>query len=628
VLVQGGRPIAFEGKRLIEAEQKYTTGEQELLAVVHALQLWRCYLDGVEFTVVTDHSPNTFFQTQAVLSPRQARWAEKLSRFSFHWEYRAGRSNVADPLSRHPLVVAHMMLCALENGVDGGLMTDSDIVAEILAGYANDPWFAEEANITKEGLRLESGAYFKGTALVVPNIAAVRAVILQELHDSNYAGHVGIHRTIYNVKRIYWWPDMGRHIREYVQGCDVCQRNKNLQRQPAGKLVPLPIPTEAWEVVSMDRITHLPKTEKGHTAIFVVVDKFTKMCHLAPCKDTDDAEATAVLFKDNCFRFHGWPSKVISDRGPEFTNKFAAVLMKALGTEHCKSTSYHPQSNGQTERMNRVLEDMLRHFVNPRQDNWDTLLPVLEFAINNSFQESIQDTPFFLNYGRHPRVPSDIRLPEENPTAHKYLQDMDQAMQNARKCMEAAQQRQKRYADEHRSDLSFKVDDEVLLSSEHIPLHAVGTRKLLMKWMGPFTVVKVINEVAYQIQLPMGWRIHDVFHVSLLKPYYSNGKHPPPPPALLVDGEEEFEVEEILSHEPRSKTKGDNKVKLLIKWKGFGHENNTWEPFKNMQNAPVSLREYWDRVAVQAAQPTTGNGSRVAPSGRRMVPVRRNLRKR
>ena len=106
--------------------------------MVHALQLWRCYLDGVEFTVVTDHSPNTFFQPQAVLSPRQARWAEKLSRFSLHWEYRAGRSNAADPLSRHPLIVAHMMLCALEHGVHEDLMTDSRIVADILAGYAND----------------------------------------------------------------------------------------------------------------------------------------------------------------------------------------------------------------------------------------------------------------------------------------------------------------------------------------------------------------------------------------------------------------------------------------------------------------------------------------------------------
>ena len=106
---------------------------------------------------------------------------------------------------------------------------------------------------------------------------------------------------------------------------------------------------------------------------------------------------------------------------------------------------------------------------------------------------------------------ADIRLPEENPTAHKYLQDMDKAMQNARKCMEAAQQRQKRYADEHRSDLSFKVDDKVLLSTEHIPLRAVGTRQLLMKWVGPFTVVKVINEVAYKVKLPDGLWIHKHF---------------------------------------------------------------------------------------------------------------------
>lgn len=116
----------------------------------------------------------------------------------------------------------------------------------------------------------------------------------------------------------------------------------------------------------MNGITHLLKTGQRLTAI-CVVDQLTKMCHLAPCKDIDNAEATALLFKDKCFRFHGWSSKVIRDRGLEFTNMFAAALMKALGIEHCKSTSYHPQSNGQTERMNRVLEDMLRHFVNPRK---------------------------------------------------------------------------------------------------------------------------------------------------------------------------------------------------------------------------------------------------------------------
>ena len=127
--------------------------------------------------------------------------------------------------------------------------------------------------------------------------------------------------------------------------------------------MPLHVPVAAWECVT---ITHLPKTAKGHTSIFVAVDKLTKMVRLAPGHDIDNAEATADLFKDTVFRSHGMPSTIVSDRGPEFTNKFAAALCKALGTDHCKSTSYHPQSNGHTERMNKVVEDMLRHFVNPR----------------------------------------------------------------------------------------------------------------------------------------------------------------------------------------------------------------------------------------------------------------------
>ena len=113
VLIQEGRPIAFEGERLSPAEQNYGVGKQELLAVIHSLELWRCYLDGVEFTVVTDHSPNTFFTTKTLLSPRRTRWAERLSRFQFSWEYRPGRINVADPLSRHPTFVAHTVLASL-----------------------------------------------------------------------------------------------------------------------------------------------------------------------------------------------------------------------------------------------------------------------------------------------------------------------------------------------------------------------------------------------------------------------------------------------------------------------------------------------------------------------------------
>ena len=301
VLLQNGRPIAFEGKRMSPAEQNYGVGEQELLAVIHALELWRCYLDGVEFTVVTDHSPNTFFATKTLLSPRQARWAERLSRFSFMWEYRPGRVNVADLLSRHPTFTANSIFLAVTadsaqqfllaaaaamadtsslsavTDADRNAATDADIAAEnaaaanadqemlsqILQGYSQDPWFSSVRNTAT--LDLYHGLYYKDDALVVPDIPDLKRTILQELHDANYSGHVGYQRTIHNVQRMYWWPGMYSQIREYVKGCLICQQDKHLLRQPAGKLVPLPTPAHAWEHITMDRIVGLPKTKKGHT---------------------------------------------------------------------------------------------------------------------------------------------------------------------------------------------------------------------------------------------------------------------------------------------------------------------------------------------------------------------------
>ncbi len=268
VLLQDGRPIAFEGKRMSPAEQNYSVGEQELLAVILALELWRCYLDGVKFTVVTDHSPNTFFATQTLMSPRQARWAEKLSRFSFMWEYRPGRVNVADPLSRHPTFTANSIFLAVTadsaqhalltaaaamantfslsavtdadrgaaTDADRGAATDADIAAEnaaaasadqemlsqILQGYSQDPWFSSVRNTA--ALDLYQGLYYKDDALVVPHMPDLKRTILQELHDANYSGHVGYQRTIHNVQRMYWWPGMYSEICEYVKGCLICSK--------------------------------------------------------------------------------------------------------------------------------------------------------------------------------------------------------------------------------------------------------------------------------------------------------------------------------------------------------------------------------------------------------------------
>ena len=344
VLLQDGRPLAFEGKRLTSAEQNYDVGEQEMLAVVHALELWRCYLDGTEFTVVTDHSPNTFFANKKLLSPRQRRWAERLSPFKFVWEYRPGRTNVADPISRHPTFFAESStVAAVLNAVCTDLpvnlaaivasvsavstrakparakvaqdtaetplppandnaeaenavaeQQDLDMLSEIIQGYHTDPWFSNEHN--RADLELYNGLYYKGDALVIPDVQKLKVAILKELHDANYSGHVGYHRTQHNVQRHYWWPGMTVDIRTYVQGCQVCQRDKASHKHPAGKLMPLEIPKEQWDCATMDRIVQLPKTKRGNTAILFIVDKLTKMTHFAPLTTNATAADVAQAF--------------------------------------------------------------------------------------------------------------------------------------------------------------------------------------------------------------------------------------------------------------------------------------------------------------------------------------------
>ena len=319
-----------------------------------------------------------------------------------------------------------------------------------------------------------------------------------------------------------------------------------------------------------------------------------------------------------------------TDRGSEFVNKFSAALCKLVGTVHSRSTAYHPQSDGQTERMNRVLEDMLRHYVNPKQDNWDDLLPAAEFAVNNAFQESIQDTPFYLNHGRHPRLPSDLALglkPKKNPAAYDFIGNIQKALTRARFCLQAAQQRQKHGK---RVDLHFKVGDSVYLSSEHIILKAVGARKLLPRWLGPFNILEKVTTVNYTLDIPAHYRIHPTFHVSMLRPAYDNGSGEGRPPLIMIDGEKEFELQTILQHRPLNKTNGDSGISYLVKWKGYGPVYNSWEPERLLkQRAPETLQDFWNEVSPALQAIGTGLAPNQTPSatrGRGRAPGQRSNR--
>ena len=402
-----------------------------------------------------------------------------------------------------------------------------------------------------------------GAAVTVPAVSTVRRDIIRELHDSPYVGHFGIHRTHTLISRYFWWPKMTDDITAYVKGCVVCQRSKRAPDPKAGKLMPLPVPEGIWEDISMVFVGPLPMTARNCDAVLVVVDRLSKMAHFLPCRFDMTGPQVAELFVNRVWVLHGLPSPVVTDRGPDFLNKWNAALLNIIGTKHHKSSAYHPESGGQTERTNRVLGEMLRHYVSQQYDDWDLYLPMVEFAHNNAHSSATCSTPFFICYGKHPNTPMDLvvdrtdeearKLREGFPSAAEFLERRTAIVKQARMAMKSARQRMMAQTDGKCRDLKFKVGDQVSLKTSHLGTATLPSKKLFPKWMGPFTVQQVINDVAYMRQLPKTWRAHNVFHVSLLKPFIDDGEPVAPMPFNLIGGSDnQFEVKRVVDFRPKT----------------------------------------------------------------------------
>ncbi|NCU37062.1 hypothetical protein EOM75_13760, partial [Candidatus Falkowbacteria bacterium] len=623
VLFQDGHPIAYTSRKFTGAERNYTTGEQELLGVITALKEWRCYLEGSDCTLVTDHNPLTYLQEQTTLSRRQARWMEFLARFNYVWLYRPGRINVADPISRNPALTADEVRAvvaavtrgqarAAQQGAESageagggegsgaaperGGSGDLSLTERICTAYGFDPIFSDEgfvSNFTKG----PEGLWFINGKVVVPCDDDLRRTIMYAYHDAPSAGHLGIHKTTEKVMRDFWWPTVRRDVEHYVRMCDLCQRNKPTNQRPGGLLQPLRVPGRRWESVTVDFIVHLPRTYNGYDAITVFVDRLTKMVHFTPCTTDISARDFAHLFLHNVVRLHGVPREVISDRGSVFTSHFWQEVCKLMRTKHKMSTSFHPETDGLTERQNRVLEEMLRHYVSPVQDDWHEYLACAEFAVNNSWCESTGNTPFYLNYGQHPLSPVTAELDVRVPDAGDHAKRIEEAVALAKRKLADARNRMKQYADKKRRDISFQVGQQVLISTVNISLKNPGTKKLLPKWMGPFPVTKLVGPVAVQVELPATLhRLHNVFHVSLVKPYRCDGTVQPPPPLDWMEGEPLYEVERLLAHRDRKVGPRRTRREYLVQWRGYSAEHNTWEPESNLLTCEELITEYQRQV--------------------------------
>lgn len=323
-------------------------------------------------------------------------------------------------------------------------------------------------------------------------------------------------------------------------------RSKTSTIKPYGLLQPLQLPTRKWGSISMDFIVALPLTQNKNDSILVVVDRFTKMIKLLPCKTTITSMQLAQLLYKEIICEYGLPDEIISDRGSTFMSDFIQDLWSLLRTKHRPSTAYRPQTDGQTERMNRMLHEYMRCYVGSQHTNWETLLPSAQFAHNNSYLKSIGTTPFHLMYGYHPRTPVTVNLPSKVKTAKTMADEMAKSVRKAKLLLSAAQHRMKSSYDKKHSHKTFNRGDLVMLSTKNLKFH--GFTKFLPKFVGPFKVIRTFGTNAYELAIPTGWRIHNVFNIALLKAYKPRDglvdlSHSPQIPELLDDYVIDFLVE-------------------------------------------------------------------------------------
>jgi hypothetical protein len=339
----------------------------------------------------------------------------------------------------------------------------------------------------------------------------------------------------------------------------------------------------------MDFIVKLPASQ-GFDSILVFVCRRTKQAMFVPCNETIDSARTADLFLRNVFRFHGLPDEVISDRGPQFKAKFWKAIMKTLGIKINLSSAYHPESDGQTERVNQCLEQYLRCYIDYQQDNWVELLPYAEFSYNNSCHASTNLSPFYANYGFHPSVDHLQHQQSSNsPAVNAQLERIKEAQDYLQLSLEKANTNSQRHANQKRQDHHFKIGDNVwLLRNEISTLRP--SQKLDHRKLGPFSIIEKINEVTFRLQLPDTMKIHNVFHVSRLE-YHQQSTIPnreiPPPPPIHIQDMEEWEVENILDAKFFGKT-----LKFLVKWRGYPTNENTWEPEDHLVNSQLLVDEF------------------------------------
>jgi hypothetical protein len=593
----GERVVAYYSRKLTPTERNYEVHERELLAVVEATKAWRHYLYGRPFRLLTDNWANKHIQSQPRLDPRRmAKMMMKLQGYDFQIEHIPGEKNVvADLLSRRADYAINTVCVRPDETFQRKLReaaeADEEYQVWVKAARVGRPEYALDDGVLYHVKRSEeAGATHDLRRLYVPK-GELRTQVLQEAHDTAVAGHQGRDKTLAKIRELYFWPRMATDVEEYVTTCPTCQKTKSTNQKPIGQLHPLPVPRNKWQYVSLDLVTGLPHSKGGYDTIVVFVDMLTKMIHIAPTTKDVTGEGVARLFFDTVFKHHGMPEVLVSDRDPRFTGAFWQGLFKLMGTRFNMSTARHPQTDGQTERANRTILEMLRAFVTPYQDDWDQHLTAVEFAYNNSQHAGTKFSPFQLN-GQLPRLPLHLasgKEIKEDTEPSEFARQLADDLAKAAANLTAAKERSARDFNTRRRQHQFSVGDRVLLKQEFtegLP-GAVAlpgtTNKLGNRQWGPFTIKRLVGEGSVELDLPEQWTRHPVVNESFLVPYKDGSDRFPerevtPPEPETVEGEEHYEVEAFRDHRFR-----DQRLWYLVKWRGYAETANSWQRVETLR---------------------------------------------
>ncbi|KAI5954409.1 hypothetical protein KGF54_002184 [Candida jiufengensis] len=569
--------VAYYSKSISKFEMNYPVREKELLAIIKVLVRYRHFLLGHHIIIKTDHQSLSYLlRSKGPPSARLARWLEILCQYDIDIHYIKGKTNIADALSRKfELSLKETIpksgddmedivyINNTETNNDSTEVVDvtamdftnqtlgNEFLNELKQAYADDEALNEIYNIFKNDLPIpksikhhiknfvyEDGfIFFKGFdakaninyRLWIPN--SLQYKVVHSIHSAITNLHPGAEVTFLQLVKYFYWPRMVESVKRIVRNCSICQAIKPRNHSQFGLLQSLPDPTERWSSISMDFVGGFPMVD-NKDYILVIVDRFTKRAHFIPCAKTITAKQTARLFVETIFKLHGLPDEIISDNDVRFTSNFWLDFFSELKVLLKFSTVYHPQTDGQTERTNRTLIQLLKAFADYGDAEWLLKLPITEYAYNAHYHKAIKMSPFEADIGYIPKAPhfdtrvlkfsADRMVPNAALTGTDFARMLHYQNELVKNNIMEAQANAEKVYNKHREELLLKVRDEVLVHRNAKMFS--GNFKLTKQgnlFFGPYAVSKIFpdNPNIYELEVGIHPSYDRIFNVKNLKPY-------------------------------------------------------------------------------------------------------------